>query len=99
METNTKLKVSEDVSRKLFEIVKLYGESKIANLLNDLVAIGTWPTPESPFPDEVRVSVRIGKGSVAIDTVPLPEKTKQLKEILSELIEISRNKTVKDVLK
>ena len=34
--------------QKLSELTKLYTDSTLIELLNDTVAIGTWPTPEKP---------------------------------------------------
>ena len=65
---------------KLTEILNLYSDSPITPMLNDLVAIGTWPTPEKPQPLHPA-------GTVAIDTVPLPERPAKLKQLLHELIE------------
>jgi hypothetical protein len=81
VEPNTK----KIINTQIAEVIKLYGNSSITALLNDLVAVGTWPTPEKPLTLKGKLTTKTG-GMVAIDTVPLPERTKKLKEILSKLV-------------
>lgn len=44
--TNKKNKL---IGQKLTEILKLYSDSTVMALVNDTIAIGTWPTPEIPI--------------------------------------------------
>ena len=81
----------EFFQRKFEEIVKLYAYSPLQDLFNDMVAIGTWPTPEKPK--------KVTKGSIAIDSVPLPEKPEKLKQLIKELIEIAKNRPLGLILK
>lgn len=75
--------------RSVAKIVDLYQDVPVQVVLNDLVAIGTWPTPERPQPQPVSVtSPRPVHGSVAIDTVPLPERPMILKASLVDLFAI-----------
>jgi len=46
------------------------------------IAIGTWPTPEQPAVEKPH-----RRGSVAIDTVPLPERNARLAERMMKLEE------------
>ncbi|NOU20145.1 MAG: hypothetical protein HOO91_21530 [Bacteroidales bacterium] len=78
------------INEKNSKIVELYKDSSITELLNDLVATGTWPIPEKPI---------TGSRSVAIETVPLPERPRKLKGLLEELIREIGEKKVGEVLK
>ncbi|MBN2347839.1 MAG: hypothetical protein JXJ22_03325 [Bacteroidales bacterium] len=77
--------------RKLEEIVKLYSVSTTVALINDIVAIGIWTTPEK--------AKKVSKGSVAIDSVPLPEKSEKLRQLLDELIEVAKKQPLGLILK
>lgn len=90
MKTPTRPITKQPINEKISEIVELYKDSVITELLNDLVAIGTWPTPEKPI---------AGSGSVAIETVPLPERPRKLKGLLEELIKKIGERKVGEVLK
>jgi hypothetical protein len=79
-------KIKKEVNSSIKGILKLYEELPLMMMLNDIVAIGTWPTPEDPF-------------SVKINTVPLPDRPKKLKKILSELIAISKDSPIKKLFK
>lgn len=75
---NTAEKTSKQIiNEKLSEIVELYEDSGITEILNDLVAIGTWPQPEKP-----KGTKEEGIKSV----VPIPDRKKQLKKLLEEVI-------------
>jgi hypothetical protein len=89
------LEVKKVAKHKVTEILKLYKNSTISEMLNDLVAIGTWPTQEHPV--TVKCDAKTGGGSVAIDTVPLPERTKKMKKIIEELIEVAGDRTIKSL--
>ncbi len=76
-------KPPSQIKTALKDILSLYKNEQVDKLVNDLVAIGTWPTPEKPKVDLLKGA----DGTVAIDTVPLPERPKYLKAILFQLIE------------
>jgi hypothetical protein len=77
----------------LKQITDLYGDTTLAELYNDLVAIGTVPTPDIPSPSFI-----VGKNVVAIGTVPVPDIRKKLKKTIKKLLEISRESTIKELL-
>ncbi|MBN2439941.1 MAG: hypothetical protein JXJ04_01290 [Spirochaetales bacterium] len=77
-------------------IIELYGDETLPTLLNDLVAIGTWPEPEKP--GVTKGSVKESGGSVAIDTVPLPDRPQELRELLTVLIEMTGNMKIRQLL-
>jgi hypothetical protein len=89
------------IKSSLKDIATLYQDETIIKLFNDLVAIGTWPTPEKPVPDikgEKQIIKRNADGTIAIDSVPLPEKPKYLKLLIYELLEISGNTKVAELI-
>jgi hypothetical protein len=92
MESNVKLNAQKDVNKNIKEILNFYGEFHLSRLLNDLVAIGTWPTPEDSL--ESKGKTYDLKGKLGIDTVPLPE----LKKILTRLMQIYGDKPLKEFL-
>ena len=97
METTAKTNAKNAINHKIAEIIKLYSTSTIVVLLNDLAAIGTWPTPEQPA--TFKGAVKTGGGSVAIDTVPLPERIKKLKGLLSGLVRVAGTRKVNRMIK
>ncbi len=87
--------IKNEVSSNIKEILRLYENLPLTILINDIVAIGTWPTPEDPFNE--KGAAKKSKGSVKIDTVPLPERPGKLKKILTGLIKTSIGKSVKEL--
>lgn len=79
---------NQQIQSNLKEIIKLYQDDSLNTLFNDLVAIGTWPTPET-------TNMKDSKSTVAIDSVPLPEKTINLKKRIVTLIVISGDTPIK----
>lgn len=77
------------------KILKLYNNTEIHELLNNVVAIGTWPTPENPANKPLHKFRQ--SGSVSIDSVPLPERTIKLKKLLSCLITVSSKNNIKEI--
>ena len=71
---NLNLIIDRKANINIEEILKLYGDSTLQDLHNDIVAIGSWPTPEKP---------NLRNRSVAIDTVPLPERPSALLKIIN----------------
>jgi hypothetical protein len=92
MDANTKLDAKKIVNDNIKEILNLYGNFHLSRLLNDLVAIGTWPAPEGPLTKKMKSDALIE--GTKIDTVPLPE----LKKILTSLMKISGDGPLKDLL-
>ena len=74
------------------DVFKLYQNESIITLFNDLVAIGTWPTPEKP---KIKIN-RTADGTIAIDTVPLPERPKYLKALVLELLAVAGELKIKE---
>ena len=57
------------------------------------MAIGTWPTPE-----KTKVELkRNANWDIAIDSVPLPEKSKYLKTLVNEMLELVSDLKVEQV--
>lgn len=91
MKSIISLSENKEITKELGDILALSGDSPLSVLYDDLVAIGTVPTPDLPKPSFIVKS----KGSVAIDTVPLPEKRKRLKKILADLLKHSDETPIK----
>jgi hypothetical protein len=92
MDPKTRLIVQKDLNKNIQEILLLYREFHLSRLLNDLVAIGTWPTPENSL--KAKGKAIDSKGKLKIDTVPLPE----LKKRLAKLLKICGDEPLKDLL-
>jgi hypothetical protein len=97
MKTQTDSLPTMDIQIKINEILKLYKDASLSEMLNDLVAVGTWPTPERPLADKNMLVIKSG-GSVAIDTVPLPERIKKLKAALKSLIKTAGDKKLTQLM-
>jgi len=87
-------KPKPQVKSSLKDIGKLYQDMTIIQLFNDLVAIGTWPTPEKP---KLEIK-RNADGAIVIDSVPLLEKQMYLKYLIYELLEESGNTKIGEVI-
>jgi hypothetical protein len=92
METPTKPALTKDVKIKINQILTLYSNVTLSELLNDLVAIGTWLTPEKPH-------VKRNKDDLVKTTVPILEKPKELKRLLDELVKVVGERKVGEVLR
>ncbi len=88
------IKIKSRESVLIHDILKLYGEENIEKLFNDIVAIGTWPTPEKPT-----INIRWKKdGTIAVDLVPLPKKSLILGALVYELLSKRGNIKVSKIL-
>jgi hypothetical protein len=86
----------ENVRNKLSQILQIYQEATVTELLNDLVAIGTWPTPEKPGLE--KGAIKKSMGSIWIDTVPIPDRPAYLKELLGEIVELTGKMKIKQII-
>ncbi len=84
----------------LESILELYNNKTILQFYNDLVAIGTWPEPDL-------ISHSGGKNtqnkqqeeSLKIDTVPIPDRPKKLRDLIFELLEKYRDTKINNLFK
>ena len=81
-------KPKQEIQDLLKNIGKLYQNESLISFYNELVAIGTWPTPEKPT-----LKLKRQSNGVLDTTVPIPDRSLYLKVLIYELLEkIGNNK-------